>query len=147
MAGTVNLVVLKHFDFNIRKLVTSDEPLNQNFREYLITSFENHKPNCQASRAPPNEMCWPAIIAQEQLHIYVGFEVITAVTIKRTIFWDVTPCSPVKVKHFHLQSQSAFSLDLIFDRGSAIAQAASRRLPTAAALVRAQVRSCGICDG
>jgi hypothetical protein len=31
--------------------------------------------------------------------------------------------------------------------GRAIAQAVSRRLPTAAARVRAQVRSCGICGG
>jgi hypothetical protein len=31
--------------------------------------------------------------------------------------------------------------------GRAIAQAVSRWLPTAAALVRARVRSCGICGG
>jgi hypothetical protein len=31
--------------------------------------------------------------------------------------------------------------------GRAIAQAVSRRLPTAAARVRSQVRSCGICGG
>jgi hypothetical protein len=31
--------------------------------------------------------------------------------------------------------------------GRAIAQAVNRRLPTAAARVRAQVRSCGICGG
>jgi hypothetical protein len=33
------------------------------------------------------------------------------------------------------------------DNGRAIAQVVSRRLPTAAALVRAHVRSCGICGG
>jgi hypothetical protein len=32
-------------------------------------------------------------------------------------------------------------------KGRAIAQAVSRRLPTAAARVRARVRSCGICGG
>jgi hypothetical protein len=26
-----------------------------------------------------------------------GFEVLTAVVMKSTIFWDITPCSPVKV--------------------------------------------------
>jgi hypothetical protein len=40
----------------------------------------------------------------------VGFEVLTAVVMKSTIFWDVTPCSPLKVNrcfggtyglHFH----------------------------------------------
>jgi hypothetical protein len=34
-----------------------------------------------------------------------------------------------------------------YSRCRAIAQAASRRLPTAAARVRSQVRSCGICGG
>jgi hypothetical protein len=28
---------------------------------------------------------------------YVGFEVFTAVVIKSTIFWDITPCSPLSV--------------------------------------------------
>jgi hypothetical protein len=34
-----------------------------------------------------------------------------------------------------------------YSRGRAIAQAVSRRLPTAATRIRAQVRSCGICGG
>jgi hypothetical protein len=28
---------------------------------------------------------------------YVGFEILTAVVMKSTIFWDVTPCSPLSV--------------------------------------------------
>jgi hypothetical protein len=35
----------------------------------------------------------------------------------------------------------------MWHKGRAIAQAVSRRLPTAAVRVRAQVRSCGICGG
>jgi hypothetical protein len=42
----------------------------------------------------------------------VGFEVLTAVAVKSTLFWDVTPCSPLKVSrrfgvthHFHLQGR------------------------------------------
>jgi hypothetical protein len=42
----------------------------------------------------------------------VGFEVLTAVVMKCTIFWDITPCSPSKVNRrfggtcrFHFQSQ------------------------------------------
>jgi hypothetical protein len=32
---------------------------------------------------------------------YVGYEVPTAVVMKSTIFWDITPCSPLKVnQHF-----------------------------------------------
>jgi hypothetical protein len=53
----------------------------------------------------------------------VGFEVLTAVVMKSTIFWVITPCSPVKVNRrfggtyrllaacFH----SVFLLDLFFD--------------------------------
>jgi hypothetical protein len=28
----------------------------------------------------------------------VGFEVLTAVVMKSSIFWDITPCSPLNVK-------------------------------------------------
>jgi hypothetical protein len=28
---------------------------------------------------------------------YVGFEVLTAVVMKSTTFWDITPCNPLKV--------------------------------------------------
>jgi hypothetical protein len=28
---------------------------------------------------------------------YVGFEVLTAMVMKRTIFWGITPCSPLSV--------------------------------------------------
>jgi hypothetical protein len=31
------------------------------------------------------------------LRVLVGFEVLTAVVIKSTVFWDITPCSPLKV--------------------------------------------------
>jgi hypothetical protein len=44
-------------------------------------------------------------------HHYVGFEVLTAVVMKSSVFWDITPCSPLKVnRHFggtyrlHLQN-------------------------------------------
>jgi hypothetical protein len=36
---------------------------------------------------------------------YVGFEVLTAVGMKSTIFWDITPCSPLSVNwRFKLHS-------------------------------------------
>jgi hypothetical protein len=38
-------------------------------------------------------------------------------------------------------------ITLYFDNGRAIAQAVSRRLPIAAARVRSQVSSCGMCGG
>jgi hypothetical protein len=43
---------------------------------------------------------------------YVGFEVLTAMIMKSSIFWNVTPSSPLKVNlhsggtcHFHLQGR------------------------------------------
>jgi hypothetical protein len=43
---------------------------------------------------------------------YVGFEVLTAVVKESSIFWDITPCSPLKVNwsfrgtyRFHLQDR------------------------------------------
>jgi hypothetical protein len=42
----------------------------------------------------------------------VGFEVLTAVVMKKSIFWDITPCSPLQMKWcfrgtccLHLQDQ------------------------------------------
>jgi hypothetical protein len=46
---------------------------------------------------------------------------------------------------FYLRYQSTCTLNRIL--GRAIAQVVSRRLPTAAARVQAQVKSCGICGG
>jgi hypothetical protein len=34
---------------------------------------------------------------EEKLLDFLGFEVFTAVAMKSTIFWDITPCSPLKV--------------------------------------------------
>jgi hypothetical protein len=33
----------------------------------------------------------------ETFNFSSGFEVLTAVVMKYTIFWDITPCSPLKV--------------------------------------------------
>jgi hypothetical protein len=45
------------------------------------------------------------------------------------------------------RSHSGESIQVTAIAGRAIAQAVSRRLPTATALVRSQVKSCGICGG
>jgi hypothetical protein len=49
---------------------------------------------------------------QIQCTIRVGFEVLTAVVIKSTVFWDITPCGQLKVNRnfgrtygLHLQSR------------------------------------------
>jgi hypothetical protein len=41
---------------------------------------------------------------------YVGFEVLTAVVMESTIFWDMTPCSPLSANRptFMLVSGSAY---------------------------------------
>jgi hypothetical protein len=48
---------------------------------------------------------------------------------------------------FHPSRHVELETKLLVTGGRAIAQAVGRRLPTAAARVRAQVRSCGICGG
>jgi hypothetical protein len=62
----------------------------------------------------------------------MGFEVVTVVVMKDTIFWDITPCSPLKVNRsfggkyrLHLQGRkisllgtcfhASFLLGLFFD--------------------------------
>jgi hypothetical protein len=55
--------------------------------------------------------------------IYVESEVLTAVVMKSSIFWDITPCSPVKVnprfggKYFHLQDRRISLLATCFHDG------------------------------
>jgi hypothetical protein len=39
---------------------------------------------------------WPFILREEH-RVMVGFEVLTAVVLKSTIFWDITPCSPLRI--------------------------------------------------
>jgi hypothetical protein len=46
--------------------------------------FEHHLLIQAAARTKTNE-------------IYVGFEVLTAAVMNGTVFWDTTPCSPLKV--------------------------------------------------
>jgi hypothetical protein len=41
--------------------------------------------------------------------MYVGFEVLTAVVMKSSIFWDITPCN--RATYFH----AGFLLGLFFD--------------------------------
>jgi hypothetical protein len=47
--------------------------------------------------------CFPACpwillcIVPFNYYIFVGFEVLTAVVMKRTVFWDITTCNPLKV--------------------------------------------------
>jgi hypothetical protein len=40
-------------------------------------------------------------ISQATQRRYVGSEVLTAVVVKRSISWDITPCSPLKVNRLH----------------------------------------------
>jgi hypothetical protein len=45
----------------------------------------------------------PAVVTSSALvsFKFVGFEVLTPVVMKSSTFWDITPCSPLKVKvHF-----------------------------------------------
>jgi hypothetical protein len=39
---------------------------------------------------------WRKIMAEEREN-YIRFEVLTAVVMKSTVFWDITPCGPLLV--------------------------------------------------
>jgi hypothetical protein len=54
---------------------------------------------------------------------------------------------PQTLKRYDLSCEKSQHSSNSTRQGRAITQAVSRRLPTAAARVRAQVRSCGICGG
>jgi hypothetical protein len=50
----------------------------------------------------------------------VGFEVLTAAVMKSTIFWDIMPCSVLKINQrfggtYRLHIHAGFLLDLFFD--------------------------------
>jgi hypothetical protein len=70
--------------------------------------------------------------------------------VKRNTIWEpmryTNCCPPLLSLLYHSPTHSkAAAVTIKFD--CAIAQAVSRWLPTAAARVRARVRSCGICGG
>jgi hypothetical protein len=47
--------------------------------------------------------CVSVLITQQKTLIqysFVGFEVLTEVVVKSTVFWDRTPCSPMKVSQY-----------------------------------------------
>jgi hypothetical protein len=37
--------------------------------------------------------------------LYVGFEALSAVVMKSSIFWVITPCSPLKVNQFFFSEE------------------------------------------
>jgi hypothetical protein len=64
-----------------------------------------------------------------------------------TSIWDAQTFIEIEFKELRIGRGHSFNLDLTLERGRAIAQAVSRRLHTADARVRAQVRSYGIYGG
>jgi hypothetical protein len=57
----------------------------------------------------------------QSMYVYVGFEVLTAVVMKSSIFWDMTPCSLLSVNRrfvgtylLHLQSSAWYLLHSCF---------------------------------
>jgi hypothetical protein len=45
---------------------------------------------------------------------YVGFKVLTAVVMKRSVFWDMTPCRPLKITYFSEDNFSSICLPPVF---------------------------------
>jgi hypothetical protein len=51
---------------------------------------------------------------------YVGFEVFTAVVMKSTIFWDITPCNPLRVNTTFRRNTSPPSSGFLSPTGSLV---------------------------
>jgi hypothetical protein len=84
------------------------------------------------------------------IHTFVGAPLIdTVATVPSLTSVSVMEITYLVNRYLQLSFKAFFSqmTKLLSDRGRAIAQAVSRWLPTAAARVRAQVWSCGICGG
>jgi hypothetical protein len=64
--------------------------------------------NTTASCYNPRTLCETLC----RLH-YVGFEVLTPVVMKSAVFWDITPCSPLKVNQRESRWQAGILLGLI----------------------------------
>jgi hypothetical protein len=67
-------------------------------------SPQSHRARWWGSSHPPHQLISSPETDQYHLHIfvkltllYVGFEVLTAVVMGSTIFWDITQCSPLNV--------------------------------------------------
>jgi hypothetical protein len=66
----------------------------------IITNLREHLADCFVH----NEIAWyeqkdrPLHFFVEPVVTYIGFDVHTAVVMKNTVFWDITPCSPMKVR-------------------------------------------------
>jgi hypothetical protein len=73
-------------------------------------SESEHKMRIPSSSAPLFEL--RNYLTNLMKYDIVGFEVLTAVVMKSTIFWDITPCSPLSVNqrfgvtyYLHLQGR------------------------------------------
>jgi hypothetical protein len=61
-------------------------------------------------------LCWSVhqrnLLSTSEINLIVEFGVLTAVVTKRTIFWHITPCSPLKVNR---QLATCFHADILLD--------------------------------
>jgi hypothetical protein len=82
------------------------------------------RPSYRKKRQDSTEMTflsWNGLRGAEMCRncMFVGFEVLTLLVIMSTIFWDITPCSPLKVNRRSGEAllSAGFSLRIFFDGG------------------------------
>jgi hypothetical protein len=87
-------------------------------------------------------------LTPEELHELVSFIFNTVLSLSQQVRFLLLQYVHFFLSLLYLNSvNNLISTVVTLNKGGAIAQAVSRRLPTAAARVRAQVRSSGICGG
>jgi hypothetical protein len=63
----------------------------------LHGSKESPKPSSGSNKTRGNTQNVSGCLQKKRMQWIVWFEVLTAVVMKSTIFWDITPCSPLSV--------------------------------------------------
>jgi hypothetical protein len=60
--------------------------------------------NCLVRSVPrlQRHLCTTTATHTEQEHTLIRFEVLTAVTMKNGVLWDITPCCSYKIRRFDL---------------------------------------------
>jgi hypothetical protein len=123
------------------------QPLKRNATEHAwcVLQLDLRRHSVAAKTREENESKWMS--SKSSLVVLFHWNVFLSFPVKASFGYDVktqvTFWAPCQTNAIYLKLFN----DLHSETGRAIAQAVSLRLPIAAARIRAQVRSCGVCGG
>jgi hypothetical protein len=113
-ARTVNICCGLGLGLYIRILRTDGVPKKMQvtdvMSEFIVTIRGSRPTYCSCINGHSGTIP-PAIYTRETNRNHVGFEFLTAVVIKSSIFWDITPCSPLKVTDISEEHVASIYMD------------------------------------